>query len=121
MLAPDKMLRLMIELIFVLLGGLMVWLGLTGHFLFNFNASGAGWLILSAVVILWGGRALFGAKQWWQKWENWTRGLSLVLVGALMLAISRAPIEWVGPLLATAGGLLAVRGFVEAVLVISAA
>ena len=119
MLAADRMLRLFVELIFVLLGGLMVWLGLTGHFPYNFNPRGAAWLILSAVVIVWGARALFGAKEWWRKWENWTRGISLVLVGVLMLAIARAPIEWVGALLATTGALLAVRGFVEAVLVIS--
>ena len=119
MLTVDKMLRLFAELIFVLLGGLVVWLGLTGHILFDRRK--ISWLILSVALIAWGMRALLQRKQFWLKWENWTRGLSLVLVGAVMLAIARVPFDYVGPLLATAGALLALRGFVGAVLLVSRA
>ena len=116
MLTPDKMLRLFIELIFVLLGGLVVWLGVTGHILFDRRK--ISWLVLSVALIVWGVRVLLQRGQFWLKWENWTRGLSLVLVGVMMLAISRVPFPWVGPLLATAGILLALRGFVGAVLLV---
>ena len=119
MLTIDKMLRLFVELIFVLLGGLVVWLGVTGHILFDRRR--VSWLILSVAVIAWGARVLLQRKQFRLKWENLTRGLSLVLVGALMLAISRVPFVWVGPLLASAGALLALRGFVGAVLLVSRA
>jgi hypothetical protein len=114
MLTPDRLLRLMIELIFVLLGGLVVWLGLTGHILFN--RRGIPWMVLSAALIVWGVRALYQPGRWWALWENTTRGLSLVLLGILMLAISRVPFAWVGWLLAAAGVLLALRGVLGSVL-----
>lgn len=114
----DRMLRLFVELIFVLLGGLMIWLGWTGHFRYGFDPRSAGWLILSAAVILWGIRALFG-KRSAKKWANWTRGISLILVGLVMLAITRATMQTIGPLLAAAGVLLVLRGFVAAVLAIN--
>ena len=120
MLTPQQVLRITIEIIFVLLGGLVVWLGLSGHILFNFLIARQkpGWLVLSVAVILWGLRALSKPVQWWSRAEHWTRGLSLTLLGALMLAISRVPFSWVGPLLAVAGVLLAIRGLVGAALTI---
>jgi hypothetical protein len=51
------------------------------------------------------------------RWENWTRGLSLALLGILMLVISRVPFSWVGPLLAAAGGLLVLRGVTGSALI----
>ncbi|HUL14563.1 MAG TPA: hypothetical protein VLV88_01085 [Terriglobales bacterium] len=119
MIGMDRMLKLFVELIFVLLGGLVVWLGWTNHFLYSFNPRGAGWLILSAVVIVWGAKAFFGKGEFRTKWGNWLRGTSLILMGAVMLTMSRATMQWVGPLLAGAGVLLAVRGFVGAVLAIN--
>jgi hypothetical protein len=115
MLTPEKLLRLTIEIIFMLLGGLIVWLGLTGHIFFDRRK--ISWLILSAAIILWGLRALYSSGKWRSRWENWTRGLSLTLLGAVMLAISRVPFAWVGPLLATGGVLLVLRGIFESVLV----
>jgi hypothetical protein len=114
-LTPQRMLRLMIEVIFLLLGVLVVWLALTGRILVaRHNAS---WLILGGALILWGLRALYGPNKWWARWENWTRGLSLTLLGVVMLAISRAPFLWVAPLLATAGVLMGLRGIIGAALV----
>jgi hypothetical protein len=115
MLTPQSALRLMIEIIFVLLGGLVVWLALSGRILVERNKP--SWFILSGALILWGLRALYGAKQWWARWEHWTRGLSLILVGLVMLAISRVPFLWIGPLLATGGVILALRGIIGAALV----
>jgi len=115
MLKPQQVLRITIELIFVLLGGLVIWLGLSGQIFFDRRAP--GWLILSAALILWGLRALYKPGQWWSRWEHWTRGVTLTLLGLVMLAIARVPFLWVGRLLAVAGALLLVRGLIGSVLV----
>src|SRR5882762_2310479 len=62
-------------------------------------------------------RALYKPGQWWLRWQNWTRGLSLSLLGVLMLVISRVPFVWVGPMLAAGGGLLVLRGMIGAFLI----
>jgi hypothetical protein len=115
MLTPQRALRLMIEVIFVLLGVLVIWLALTGRILVERHK--LSWLILSGALILWGLRALYGPNKWWARWENWTRGLSLTLLGVVMLAISRVSFEWVGPLLAAAGVVMSLRGILGAALV----
>jgi hypothetical protein len=115
MFTPQQLLRIIIEIIFVLLGALVVWLGLSGHILFDRRKP--GWLVLSAAVLLWGLRALYKPVQWWSRTEQWTRGLSLTLLGMVMLAISRVPFLWVGPLLAFAGLLLVVRGLIGSALI----
>ena len=102
----------MIEVIFVLLGGLMVWLALTGRI--TVERHKPSWFILSAALILWGLRALYGPNKWWARWENWTRGISLVLLGAVMLVITQAPFLWIGPLLAIAGIVMCLRGAIGA-------
>jgi hypothetical protein len=116
MLTPRQLLRIIIEIIFVLLGALVVWLGLSGHILFDRRTP--GWLVLSAAVLLWGLRALYKPVQWWSRTEQWTRGLSLTLLGLVMLAISRVPFLWVGRLLAIAGLLLVVRGLIASALIL---
>jgi hypothetical protein len=115
MLTPQRALRLMIEVIFVLLGVLVVWLALAGR-ISDEQRHNVSWLILSGALILWGLRALYGPNKWWARWENWTRGLSLTLLGVVMLAISRVPFSWIGPLLATAGVLMCLRGIIGAAL-----
>ena len=115
MLTPERVLRLMIEVIFVLLGILVVWLGVTGHILLERHRP--AWFILSAALILWGLRALYSSKKWWANWESWTRGLSLMLLGVVMLIISRVPFERVGTLIAVGGAVLALRGVIGSALV----
>jgi len=115
MLTPERLLRLLIEFIFILLGGLVLWLGIERRI--SVDRHSISWLVLSVAIILWGLRALYKPGQWWLRWENWTRGLSLVLLGILMLVISRVPFSRVGPLLATAGALLVLRGVIGSVLI----
>lgn len=118
MLTLERLLRVMIEVIFVLLGGLLVWLGLRGPLSGRIvDRHSVSWLILGVALILWGLRALYKPGQWWKRWENWTRGLSLVLLGALMLAIIRVPFSWVEPMLMAAGAVLVLRGIVASALV----
>ena len=116
MLTPQRALRLMIEVIFVLLGVLVVWLALAGR-ISDEQRHNVSWLMLSGALVLWGLRALYGPQKSWARWETWTRGLSLTLLGLVMLAISRVPSIWVGPLLATAGVLMVVRGTLGAAMV----
>jgi hypothetical protein len=116
MLTPEHLLRIVIEMIFVLLGALVAWLGVTGHIFFDRRR--LPWLILSVALILWGLRALYKPGQWWSRWEHWTRGLSLTLLGVVMLAISRVPFLWVGRLFAVAGVLLVLRGLIGSFLVL---
>src|SRR5436309_13267626 len=96
MLTPERLLRIMIELIFVLLGGLVAWFALRGHILADRH--GRMWLILSIVPMLWGLRVLHNPGQWGVRGASWTRGLSLASLGALMLAITRVPFAWLEPL-----------------------
>jgi hypothetical protein len=115
MIMPLRFLRLTIEIIFVLLGALVVWLGVTGYIFFDRRKT--SWVVLSVVLILWGWRALYKPSNWSTRWENWTRGLSLTLLGLVMVAISRVPFAWVGPLLAAGGVLLMLRGIIGSALV----
>lgn len=108
MLTPNRLQRLFIEVIFLLLGGLVMWLGWTGHIFFNRRS--LPWLVLSVVLILWGLFAVYKPAKWWARGEAWNRGLSLALLGGLMLGIANAPFTWVGYLLAICGIVLVVRG-----------
>lgn len=115
MLTLERLLRLMIELVFVLLGVLVIWLGMSRRIYVERHST--AWLVLSIALILWGLRALYRPGQWWLPWENWTRGLSLTLLGILMLVMTRAPFLWIGPLLAAGGAVLALRGIIGAALI----
>jgi hypothetical protein len=118
MLTPERLLRFMIEFVFVLLGVLLVWLGVRGPIHGRtVDRHSTAWLILSVAIILWGLRALPRKNQWWARWQNWTRSLSLVLLGSLMLAIKWVPFAWVGPMLAAGGMILAIRGVVSSALI----
>jgi hypothetical protein len=117
MLTPQRLLTLLIEIIFVLLGLLVVWLGLTGHIFFNRHK--VSWLLLSVAIIVWGVRGIYrkpGSKP--AALEDWVRALSLALLGLVLLAMTRVPFLWVGPMLACAGLLLTVRGIVGSVLLL---
>lgn len=118
MLSPANLFRLLNELIFVLLGALIGWVAVSGRLFFD-RRSGA-WIAVSAAMILWGLRALYRPGQWWAKWQNLTRGLSLVLVGAILLAIARVPFGWVAPLLGAAAALLILRGILSTILILAA-
>ena len=117
MLSPANLFRMMIEMIFVLLGCFLVWLGLSNRFMFN--PQSPAWLGLGAVLVYWGARA-------WMKTVRAERtsgrtverigGASLLLVGFIMLGLAVVEFRWVGTVLAIAGGILALRGLAGAVL-----
>ena len=111
------MVRLMTEMVFMLAGTVLLFVGLTGRFMAGFNARGPSWLLLAAILIFWGLRA------WRRSRLVAVRGLraaaqlggvSLILVGAIMLSLAWVRLGMVGPLLAIAGAVFVVRGLVAA-------
>jgi hypothetical protein len=114
MLSPARLTQLLTEFIFLLLGALVIWLAANGRV--YFDRHGVGWLVLSVALIAWGLLALAKPGQFWAKWQKWNRGGSLVLLGLVMLSISRVPFDWVVKLLAAAGMILVARGVLGALL-----
>ena len=120
MLNPANLFRMMTEFIFILLGGFLVWVGLSGRLdPGNFNPRGPAWLGLGAVLIYWGART-------WAKTARAARtadravaqvgGASLILVGFMMLSLAFVEFRRVGIIFAAAGIILALRGILAAVL-----
>ncbi|HWY09631.1 MAG TPA: hypothetical protein VNY24_22410 [Candidatus Acidoferrales bacterium] len=116
MLSPARLTQLLTEFVFLLLGVLVMWLAVSGRI--YFDRHGVGWLVLSAALIAWGFLALVKPGQFWAKWQKWNRGGSLVLLGLVMLSISRVPFDWVVKLLAVAGLILVVRGILGSLLIL---
>ncbi len=115
MLSPANLFRLLNELVFVLLGVLLVWVAATGRYFFNRRAP--MWIALGAFLIYWGLRAWVRAGRYDSRGEQRVRGGSLAVVGAMMLGIAWLPFRWVAPLLGAAGIILVARGLVSAVLI----
>ena len=120
MLTPANLFRMITEFIFILLGGVLAWVGLSGRLEFgNFNPRGPAWLALGAVLIYWGART-------WAKTAAWARtsdriaaqvgGASLVLVGVMMLSLVFVEFRWAAIVFIAAGIILALRGLLAAVL-----
>lgn len=111
----------MTEFIFILLGGVLVWLGLDNRSFVApaMNSRSPAWLGLGAALIFWGVRA-------WVKTARAARtadrmvmrvgGASLVMVGLMMVGLVVIKFRGMDIVLAAAGGILALRGFVAAVL-----
>lgn len=116
MLSPAKLTRVVVEVIFLLLGVLVVWLGAAGRI--NFDRRSIGWLVISIGIAAWGLLALGKPGEWWARWQKWNRGGSMVILGLLMLAISRVPFSWVGRLLVACGLVLMVRGVLGSALIL---
>jgi len=116
MLTPARLTQFTVELIFVLLGALVVWLGLHGRI--YFYPRSIPWLAISIGVVAWGVLAVAKPGQWWAQLQKWNRGGSMILLGLLMLAIARAPYMWVGKLLAVCGFVLILRGVLGALLIL---
>ncbi len=116
MLSPAKLAQVAVEMIFVLLGILVVWLGLNGSIYFDRRS--VSWLIIGLAVAAWGLIGLTRPGGWWARWQKWNRGGSLILLGLLMLAITRVPFLWVGKLLVACGVVLLLRGITGSVLIL---
>jgi hypothetical protein len=114
--SPAKLIRLMQEVVFVLLGLLLIRVAAMGRFAWDRKSE--WWIALAALSFVLGLRAWFRAGRYATRWEHRARGATLVLLGLCMFAITLAPFGWVAALLAAAGGVLALRGVVMTVLVL---
>lgn len=101
-------LRFLIEVIVAMLGGLILWLALLSHKIPDRHAS--SWLMAGVVLMAWGAFTFFRARGLRTYWLDRVGGISLLLVGGLMLVLTRVPFEWVTPMFAAIGGLLVARG-----------
>jgi hypothetical protein len=108
MVRPEKLLRIFSELVMLLLGMLLVLVAVSGRLFWDRRS--LAWVAVGIFLIYWGLRAWMrrrGIGPW--RVEQLRSG-SLALVGVLMLAMSRVPFDFVGPLLGVAGGVLIARG-----------
>ena len=108
MVRPEKLLRIFSELVMFLVGMLLVLVAVSGRLFWDRRS--VAWVAVGIFLIYWGARACVrrrGVGPW--RVEQLRCG-SLVLVGVLMVAMSRVPFDFVGPLLGVAGGVLIVRG-----------
>jgi hypothetical protein len=115
----NQLFRLLTEVVFILVGWLLLWVAMTGRYLFDPRRP--DWVALSAVLVLWGlGTWWRGRKMTVRVWRIAAKigGASLVLAGLLMMSLAWAPFHWIGWLLALAGGVFVVRGIVTAALVL---
>lgn len=110
------MLRALYEMVFVLLGALIIWVAITGHYFFDPRST--AWLLLAGLLAIYG----LVTIRWRgpERGINWVRGGSLMLLGLVMLALSRARMNQVMPLLIGAGVVLAGRGVIVAAQVVRA-
>lgn len=114
---PSRLFRQINEMIFVLVGALLMWVGLSGRYLFDPRRP--AWLVVTAVLVLWGIRTWRRARLNAVRIERAAMnidGISLILAGLLMLSLAWAPFLWAGWLLAAAGAVFVVRGLVTATL-----
>jgi hypothetical protein len=120
MLNPANLFRMMTEFIFILLGGFLAWLGLSGRVhLGTFNPRGPAWLGLGAVLIYWGARTIAKTARSARTWDRAVEqvgGASLTLVGLMMLSLVFVEFRLVGMVFVAAGTILALRGILAAVL-----
>jgi hypothetical protein len=116
MLSPARLTQFTVELIFVLLGTLVLWLGLHGRIYFDRRS--IAWLVTSVGVIAWGVLAVGKPGLWWARWQKWNRGGSMIVLGLLMLAIAHVPFLWVGKMLALCGVVLILRGVLGSLLIL---
>jgi hypothetical protein len=108
---PASLLRMTNELIFVLLGGLLIWVGLSNRFMFDPRKP--AWLGLGVVLVYWGARAWIKTRKAAGTVDRMAArlgGTSLSIVGLMMLSLVFVEMRWAGTMLALTGGVLVLRG-----------
>jgi hypothetical protein len=110
-----QLFRVVNEMVFMLVGALLLWLALTGRYFFDPRQP--SWLILAGVLVVW------GVYTWSQARRVKASGVrlamkigasSVVLVGLIMASLGWAPFAWAGVLLGAAGSVFVLRGLVAA-------
>jgi predicted membrane channel-forming protein YqfA (hemolysin III family) len=113
-LSPAYLFPLLNEIVFVLLGVLLVFIALSRRF--SAPRHSIAWMALGVILLYWGLRIWIRAMRTQPRWPSRVRAASLALVGAIVLGIAFLPFSFAAPLLAVAGGILALRGVVSVVI-----
>ena len=111
MLNPANLFRMMSEMIFVLLGCVLIMLGLSNRFMFDPRKP--AWLGLGVVLVYWGARAWIKTRKAARTADRMAArvgGTSLSIVGLMMLSLVFVEMRWAGTMLALTGGVLVLRG-----------
>jgi hypothetical protein len=104
-------------MVFMLAGALLLFVGLTGRYLFD--ARRPSWLLLAVLLVIWGLRTFRQARLMAVRklrLAAQVSGASLVIVGAIMFSLASVKLGLVGPLLAIAGIVFVARGLVTTAL-----
>jgi hypothetical protein len=105
------------EVVILALGLLLAIMAIGGRF--NLPAGLTLWLVVGVLLLIWGGRPWMRSGRYVRpsgRVMQWVRGGSLVLAGALMIAMAWMPLGREGLMLTLVGGILAVRGAIGAAL-----
>jgi hypothetical protein len=106
------------EIVLMFLGGLLLFLGASG--MFSVARRSGAWIGVGILVVYRGVRSFVAARsgvgRQVTRWEEYVRGGSLLVVGAIMLGTAGLPTSYMGPLLGTAGAILVLRGLANAAL-----
>jgi hypothetical protein len=111
---PQNIFRVFNEMVFILLGGMLVWIASTGHYFFNPRSM--RWYLLSGLAILFGLMSLITRSDEPTRSAAYVRGGSLILVGLVMFSMGWASYRQVVWLLMFAGIVLVLRGVVGSVM-----
>jgi hypothetical protein len=111
---PATAFRFLSEFIVLLLGALLIVLAVSGRV--GLPGRPIALALLGVVLIYWGVRALLRAEPEGGRQQSQIRAASLVVVGALVLAILILPVRDADPLLEIAGAVLVLRGVIASVL-----
>jgi len=115
MLQPLQLFRIMNEMLFVVVGGMLLWVALAGRYFFDPRTP--SWLILSGVLIVWGIFTWLRARKVASPGSRLAMrigGSSVTLVGLIMASLAWAPFAWGTLLLSVAGGIFVLRGLASA-------
>ena len=107
-LSPAYLFPLLNELVFVLLGVLLVFIALLQRF--SLPRHSIAWVGLGVILLYWGLRIWIRSMRTYPRLPSGIRAASLALVGAIVLGIEVLPYSFAAPLLAAAGGILVLRG-----------
>lgn len=110
-----QLFRIMNEMLFVVVGGLLLWVALAGRFFFDPRTP--SWLILAAVLIVWGVFTWLRAQKVVSPRSRLAMkigGGSVMLVGLIMASLAWAPFAWGELLLGAAGSIFVLRGLASA-------
>jgi hypothetical protein len=109
--APGQLLRLFNELVFTLLGALLMVMALSGRY--APPGRSIFWILLGVVLVYRGARTWIRTDRGQPLWASRVGAGSLALVGAMVLATAWLPFSLGTPMLAAAGAVLVLRGVVS--------